>query len=116
MKLGAIPRSQYPEDLRGRSAVQVFVGGCYQRGVGSKFRAKAHAHYKTGWICFRSDKWLGDRMLILHELAHLISGQGHNDRWRKVLLEIGGTLEPTVSIRSYAKVGSRTTADVASLA
>lgn len=100
---GKIPRSLYPEDLRSRHAVKVFVGGCVLRGIGSKFRAKAHAH-PDGWICFRSDRWLEDRSLILHELAHLITGQGHTDRWRKVLLEIGGTLDETDSLRSYQKI------------
>jgi hypothetical protein len=81
----------HPE-LRG-----VFVGGCVERGVGSKFRAKAHAHTAgpfRGWICFRGSRWLHVRMLWLHELAHVVTREGHTRRWREYLLAIGGTLDP----------------------
>ena len=52
---------QWPE-IKG-----VFVGGCVARGVGSSFRASAHAHCFTklpheqypGWICVRSLKRVG---------------------------------------------------------
>ena len=98
-----LPRSSHltphPE-LRG-----VFVGGCVERGEGSRFRAKAHAHISgshQGWICFLSNKWLHVRELWLHELAHVITRHGHNSYWRKTLLEIGGTLDPVPGVlRSY---------------
>jgi hypothetical protein len=93
----------HPE-LRG-----VFVGGCVERGVGSSFRATAHAHshgFHRGFICFRSDKWLHVRELWLHELAHVVTRQPHNNRWREFLLQIGGTLDPVYDgdrcvLRSY---------------
>ncbi len=85
----------------------VFVGGCVERGEGSRFRAKAHAHTRgefRGWICVLSGKRLACRELLLHEAAHLIAGCGHTDKWRKVLLEIGGTLDPVGTIlKSYHK-------------
>ena len=84
----------------------IFAGGCVRRGEGSSFRAKAHAHTDNpfmGWICVRKASRLNDRMLMLHEIAHIITGVGHVDIWRKKLLEIGGTLDPTESLKSYQK-------------
>ncbi len=86
---------QYPE-FRG-----VFVGGCVDRGDGSSFRAKAHAHTKEpnqGWICVRSAKRLyvpgTDRpsKLMWHELAHILTGHGHDDTWRREVKRLGGTI------------------------
>lgn len=71
---------------------KVFVGGCYLRGEGSRFHAKAHTH-PNGTICILSAKRLESRELLLHEAAHAITGMGHNDKWRAKLLEIGGTLD-----------------------
>lgn len=80
----------------------VFLGGCVERGDGSSFRARAHAHISgpkvsqiyDGWICVRSRRRLmnGGRPsnLMLHELAHLISRQGHTDKFRAVLRSLGG--------------------------
>ena len=91
-------------ELRG-----VFVGGCVERGVGSKFRATAHAHTggaHRGFICFRSDKWLHVKAVWLHELAHVVTRSPHSPRWRQFLLQIGGTLDPVYDnghcvLRSY---------------
>lgn len=76
-----------------------FVGGCVMRGEGSRFRAWAHAHcFKTdsykGWMCFLSMKRVFNTKgepsrTAWHELAHLISGVGHTDKWRKVMKELG---------------------------
>jgi hypothetical protein len=104
-----LPRSAHltpHHELRG-----VFVGGCVARGEGSRFRAKAHAHvsgHYRGWICFLSSKWLHVRALWLHELAHVVTRQGHTDVWRRFLLQIGGTLDEVwdgnVSVlRSYQR-------------
>jgi hypothetical protein len=105
MKYGVLPRASWlvaHTELRG-----VFLGGCVERGIGSSFRAKAHAHTRgtrRGWICFRSDKHLGCRELWLHEIAHVVTRDGHSDRWRKFLLQIGGTLDPVGAVlRSYQK-------------
>jgi hypothetical protein len=97
VSLGRLPKLawlvNHPE-LRG-----VFVGGCVARGIGSKFHAKAHAHHRgafRGWICFRSSLWLNVREIWLHELAHVVTREGHTDRWRAFLLQIGGTLDAVI--------------------
>lgn len=93
--------SYYPE-VKG-----VYALGCVERGDGSRFRAKAHSHTHgqyAGWICYLSMKWLDCKELALHELAHILTGQGHTDKWRNKLLEIGGTLDPVPGIlKNYHK-------------
>lgn len=85
----------------------VFTGGCVERGEGSRFRAKAHAHTDgdhAGWICFLSWKRLSSRELMLHEIAHVLTGAGHTDKWRERLLQIGGTLDEVPGLlKSYHK-------------
>lgn len=89
----------------------VFVGGCVIRGEGSRFRAKAHSHindsYK-GWICYLSSKWLHVPEIALHELAHILTGHGHTDKWRKKLLEIGGTLQAVPGVLGNCEKRKRT--------
>lgn len=58
----------------------------------------AHAHTKTGkqeskafttgWICARSLSAL--RNHLVHELGHLASDTGHDDRWRRSVRRLGG--------------------------
>lgn len=82
----------------------IFVGGCVARGVGSSFRARAHAHCFTidphfGWICFRSIKRVGEveghtitrpSALLWHEYAHILTpNHGHDDAWRATMKLLG---------------------------
>jgi len=87
----------------------VFVGGCYLRGEGSRFHAKAHTH-PNGWICILSAKRLACKELLLHELAHALTNMGHNDKWRAKVIELGGTIDEVpelngkgLILRSYHK-------------
>jgi hypothetical protein len=93
---GVVPKESWPECLQGHDkVVGVFIGGCVDRGAGSSFRARAHAHThgtNAGWICVRGWRRLYQRQLMLHELAHILCGQGHTDKWRKTLRALGGRL------------------------
>jgi len=104
-----VPRREWPQELLRSHAIKgVFVGGCVCRGTGSSFRAKAHAHTHApfkGWLCFRRADRLQCRELVIHELAHLVTGEGHTDNWRACVVRLGGTLDAVGSImRSYHKV------------
>lgn len=56
-----------------------------------------------GWICILSAKRIAEPLLLLHELAHLITGVGHEDQFRRVLLAIGGTLDRFPGVKDYHK-------------
>lgn len=78
----------------------IFVGGCVERGEGSRFRARAHAHTgrgiadpHLGWVCFLSEKrlWTSDgkpSRILWHEYAHIVSGHGHDDVWRAAMRKL----------------------------
>jgi hypothetical protein len=96
-----MPRVEYPAFQQYPELKGVFVGGCIDRGDGSSFRAKAHTHTKEpnkGWICVRSAKRLyvhgtnRPSKLMLHELAHILAGHGHDDTWRREVRRLGGTI------------------------
>lgn len=105
MKIGSLPRRQWPQLLRHPKVQGVFVGGCVDRGIGYRFRHMAHAHIVgpyLGWICFRSGRHVDRRELLLHELAHVVTQEGHTRTWREYLLAIGGTLKAVPGLlRAY---------------
>jgi hypothetical protein len=79
---------------------RVFVGGCIERGIGSSFRRKAHAHNSKrdpnfGWVCVRSAKRVvtddgKPTHLMWHEYAHiLVPNQGHTKKWKAKMHELG---------------------------
>ena len=82
-----------------RYGVRLFVGGCVDRGDGSSFRRKAHAHVveaNKGWICIRSAKRVyingttRPSKLVWHEVAHCLVGPSnwHNKTWNRKRLSL----------------------------
>ncbi len=58
--------------------------------------AGAHAHTEEkdrfrGWICAISPVEL--QHLLTHEIAHLATNAGHDDRWRRAVRCMGGRVE-----------------------
>lgn len=95
VSLDKFPEFQKYKELKG-----VFVGGCVSRGEGSRFRAYAHAHTHKGyphhgWVCVLSPKRLFVKdtqkasRTMWHEIAHIITGHGHDDVWRNKMKELG---------------------------
>jgi len=84
--------------------IRVFVGGCVERGDGSSFRAKAHAHcYPSdkhrNWVCIRSAKRLLTpaglpSLLLWEEIAHCLIpfSNGHNATFYRKLKELSGVM------------------------
>jgi hypothetical protein len=107
----------------------VFVGGCVNRGEGSSFRAKAHAHNDKkgtnyGWICVRAAWRVGEYVLsddvsfdgsitkpsatMYHELAHILTpNHGHDDAWVAKMKALGQVVHRRYSkaerMRRYGK-------------
>src|SRR3989338_9908893 len=101
----AMPIINIPEfeKYRAQGYKGTFVSGCVERGDGSSFRRRAHAHNHSGdphqgWICIRSPKrvFMKDSrpsMLMIHELAHILTpGHWHDDYWRSKVKELGGRI------------------------
>jgi hypothetical protein len=88
-----MPIVNFPEfeQYKAQGYKGTFVGGCVERGEGSSFRRKAHAHCfrqdkHMGWICVRSAKRLYDKqgrasLLMWHEMSHVITKDGHGRKF-----------------------------------
>lgn len=98
-----LPRSAWPVDLQHPEVKGVAVGGCTISGK-RLGRNHAHAHIRgasRGWICFRSRVTFAEKTTRLHELAHVVTREGHTKRWREFLLQIGGTLDAVAGCRDH---------------
>ena len=97
----------YREDgtLRG-----IFLGGCVHRGTWSTrgHIHDAHAHpmgKHLGWVCIRKPRDVGQRTLMLHEVAHLLTGGrggngGHGPEFFAKLSELNGGRLPSSDANS----------------
>lgn len=82
-----------PPNLPG--VIGIFLGGCVSTGVGLLGRrdskALAHAHIDgmhKGWICFQLPEDLMNIGLLMHEYAHILTGEGHTDAWRAAMARL----------------------------
>jgi hypothetical protein len=74
------------------------VGQCVDgSALGADVFAHAHQYPRDsnrGWICIRSPRDVLRRdsrqvsPTVMHELAHLVSAAGHDDDWRRTMLEL----------------------------
>ncbi|HSE61190.1 MAG TPA: hypothetical protein VLA88_02760 [Candidatus Saccharimonadales bacterium] len=89
-----------PNDMAGVRGV--FVGGCVA-GELPRMKEDAHAHTDGtdyhGWVCFLTPANLEDPEVRAHELAHILTGQGHTIRWRNMMAQLG---YPEARVRSPA--------------
>lgn len=95
-------RADFPSCIRQYKELKgICVGECIDKSVIFKKGHIAHAHCydgdaHQGWICVRCKYHLKIKMLMLHEVAHLIACKSlstppHGKKWREVLLKMGGT-------------------------
>lgn len=76
----------------------VCVRGCISNHNNIKHEI-AHAHLEgdcKGWLCFHYKEGLSNKFVCLHELAHILTKQGHTAKWRETLLDLGGSLDEIV--------------------
>lgn len=72
----------------------------------------AHTHNDIGWMCVSKSRYLTSKNLMLHELAHILANSDHNKKWRRKVIQIGGTLDSFQVpdgrwVRSYHKIIKR---------
>lgn len=96
-----IRKYQFPKYLRHFKELKgICIGGCVDKTDINEDHF-AHAHPKgginQGWICLRYKYQLKMKLLMLHEMAHLLVytwNTPHGLEWREALLAIGGTYKP----------------------
>lgn len=100
MPIHNLPDNLMTDEVMASGFKGIFSGGCVERGEGSSFRAKAHAHIKgktprehDGWICFRSAKRLNQHGIVIHELAHILTNEGHSRKFYECVRRLGGRID-----------------------
>lgn len=87
-----------PTTLQRPEIKGVCISGCISNHNNIKHEI-AHAHLDgdcKGWVCFRYQEALNNKLVCLHELAHVLTKQGHTAKWRETLLDLGGSLDEVV--------------------
>ncbi len=106
-----------PDDMPG--VVGIFVGGCVKTGPGiidprhtGARVINAHAHTRDefrGWICYRSPEVYRSpryERTRWHEYAHLLSGEGHTEKWRQAMRLLGQPIPDRYARRARRKPSS----------
>ena len=100
--------NKWPDWLKHPIVQDIYIYDCpVWRGCFKDWHETAHCHPKSAplphTICFRNKQVLNTKYVGLHELAHLISDRNHDDRWRKCVLGLGGTLKEKKYQQNYEK-------------
>ena len=104
-------RSNFPccirhlKDLKGISIGKCIKDKSGETNWGQDSAAHCHPNHgdlHMGWMCLRYKYLLKERLTLFHEVAHLIANKcrsyaAHGDKWRKAVIEIGGTYLPYIS-------------------
>ena len=96
---------QFKVPFRGVHIGPTCVDGSAYEMTRNGRQADAHAHTTgckpTGYICAKSLSAL--RELLVHEIAHLASDSGHDDRWRTTVKRLGGRVPAAYQKRPRKK-------------
>jgi hypothetical protein len=96
-------RSEFPKCVQKFKELKgICIGGCVDKDVSfTNDDCWAHSHSNsydkyTGWICLHYKYQLKHKLLLLHEVAHLIANKQknthhHGTRWKQAVSYIGGT-------------------------
>lgn len=113
--MSILKKTDYPRVLKAYPQIKgVSFGKCISDKTNrwyEPYQVLAHTHVGEddphhGWMCFRDRYLLRDKQLVIHELAHLLTGHGHDNTWRDKVLELGGHLDSYLidSRREYTRV------------
>ena len=97
-------RSQFPKYLQPFKQLKgICIGQCIDKNDSIKKEHIAHGHGDVndkyrGWICLRYKYVLKVKLLMLHEMAHVIANTSgsippHGKAWKDTVIKIGGTFK-----------------------
>jgi hypothetical protein len=111
MKVLIKNKSKFPKCVQSFKELKgICIGKCIDKFSEIPTEHYAHAHSVNGdshqgWICLKYKFQLKEKYTLLHEVAHLMANKLcsvpiHGKKWRKAVIEIGGTYK---SYHTYNK-------------
>lgn len=108
MSIKITKRSEFPECVRNFKELKGICIGKECVDPNDHFDGElAHAHSQwcwtrgkyQGWICIAKKRYLSNKLILLHEVAHLIACKSpntpaHGKKWKQALVSIGGSFKP----------------------